>query len=487
MIKEIKQAKNSKPRIEKRNFLPKKSTYFNILLIGAFFGEDALAENISGSVFFNDLRTYGNFEWRYNTNQATGKQTTSREETAENYLAGLDMTVDVFEVDPKGFGKNCRPSEYLGSTTVDKLGNFSFNITTKDKCREDRNTDPDIALKISLKYCVPNERCISVRNWNDSYTTSDNLFQPDDLNCTTLEKTGYNVFYLWHNQANEKNPIEISNDSVNLSAFKFQEDQQKTSFEDQYTQAAMVYASFVDSTRMLHVLNKIPFEQAYGEVIAVYPSLASDGRAFSAQRFDIGSPDSEWISGQKPAHEYGHIIQRRSYNGTYGYSQCGEFDYMGYPSWSANTPEYPKTSFKEGFANFVSHVSLLNYACNLEDFDDNSSHEIYGTSEDGLYYPGNISKYTCDWQDNRYDDDANLEGYGDSFSMADLSLIRDVLKNMWQSASNEDRQAGLDICSFTDFYLSTQDCSSNNSNCDLILNMAFNNNVDCGYGTPSSL
>ena len=91
--------------------------------------------------------------------------------------------------------------------------------------------------------------------------------------------------------------------------------------------AANYYASVVDTILALHKDQPIPFFYApFGEVQYIFPSTeSSTATALSASKVAISTfqsqPDDEdgafaWVDGKTPAHEYGHVLMLRAWDGS---------------------------------------------------------------------------------------------------------------------------------------------------------------------------
>jgi hypothetical protein len=116
--------------------------------------------NVSGRLYYNDLRKIGRFEWRTDTSGASGTQHYYGYGHRSNQLGLLDATVAIYEVDTS-IGSGCASTDLMGSTTVGADGAFSWTGTVSDACAEGLG-----ALKISLRYCdSAGTRCFSVREF----------------------------------------------------------------------------------------------------------------------------------------------------------------------------------------------------------------------------------------------------------------------------------------------------------------------------------
>ncbi len=435
---------------------------------------------VTGRLFYNDLRQYGHFDWRRDKNDSAGTQQDYAAGHRVNYLALRDATVLIYEIDKAPFGPSgCLETEAMGSTTVAEDGHFTWSGTLSDSCSiEEDAQNVSLAVKISLSFCDgAHTRCISVR---DPGSTDD-----------AVET---NTFSRWHGQASRANPRLVSGDGViNLTDDEF-EAQAAGTVTDLDAQAANVFASLVDVTRAFHVNDTVPFlYDEYGDVYVVFPTLRSTvASTYSEQRIDISAPGSgggtqtpsQWINGNGPMHEYGHIIQLRAFDGNGNHVN---YNFDNNDSWSISSKEFPQTAFTEGWANFVSRATLEDvpnsattdyFGCS-GDFD---TGDIYGSSttapsNDGHWYPGNVTKALCDWFDSSRDP---LDGTGDHWAASSLHSMWLNLDGMYANATTQQRNAGLDFCHWVDDYLYIRK-AGDPAYLDSIRDLIENNGISCGF------
>ncbi|MGB7947876.1 MAG: hypothetical protein WCH75_09365, partial [Candidatus Binatia bacterium] len=267
-------------------------------------------------------------------------------------------------------------------------------------------------------------------------------------------------------------------------------------------QAANMYASFFEATKVWHVDNPIPFAyDAYGEVVLRFPAEGQDScKTYSASmiRCRIVSDDG-WVSGNGPGHEYGHVVQRRAWDGTTG--SCGDcpgglYERDGNESWSATSREYPNAAFKEGWADFAGRVAADSCAGR---FDGNSGNfrilPISGgptpiAPQDGKSYPRNVTKLLCDWYDTASDDDHHRSGTGDHFA-ADLQSIWTNMQRMFTRATQPELDAGLNVCDYIGYYVNDRKGAGAVGQDEhdryraLIAELAYNNGIACDLPEPS--
>ena len=89
---------------------------------------------------------------------------------------------------------------------------------------------------------------------------------------------------------------------------------------------------------------------------------------------------------QLAAHEYGHVLHLRGWNGAY------DWDGPTHPEWSGMAQALPRISFKEGFANFAMRFALETNRCGGA-FDDNDEVLLAGDAITGQDYPRNVAKF----------------------------------------------------------------------------------------------
>ncbi len=244
------------------------------------------AITIEGRLFYNDLRSDGNFDTRRDKFGAVGTGA-SDAVGAENFLAARDVVADFYEVDTNT-GAGCNSAEFIGSSTVNKWGDYSETFDYVETCAGEDQV-PDIKVSYRLRFC-------------------------NDIRCFSVEKDDQSLYRLSHPQASQSNPFQATPGTHTLNTANF-----RTTWGDDYSMAASVYASLVDTTRVWHVDAGVPFyRDEFGETFVRFPSSFKDNATTSGpDQVHIPMPN-EWIKGKGPMHEYGHVIQLRSWDSTTG-------------------------------------------------------------------------------------------------------------------------------------------------------------------------
>lgn len=457
---------------------------------GGLSGVPSTTIIIQGKIFYNDLRNDGRFDWRKDLYGNTGSQSSSRTSGSTNYLGALDVVAD--------FYKLCDSRKVqIGSATAGPDGSYSKSFTQSEITCGGASTSTKFAIaKIGVRY--------RLRFCN---TASDST--PD--RCFSVNKNAKDDEYAgWHPYAYESNPLQIYSfkSSYTLANVAFQTSSTPGDPNDNYAQASNLYASLVESTRVWHRYNEVPFDpRGDGEVYLLYPYSTRVCTTVSATEMRCPQPASGgWVDGDGPMHEYGHVIHRRAWNGTTG--GCGDcpgdpYARDGDSTWSRGSQEYPHTAFQEGWANFVSRITKDD--CSELD-ENNATNPIYPTGgtppiepNEGEAYAGNVTKLLCDWYDGDTgdDDDPDRAGYGDDFEATVYSVWYN-LKNTWDNASESERNDGLHICDYIDYYLNVRKSVSavgaetHDWYEDRIANLAYNNGIGCGLevtapAAPSNL
>lgn len=385
---------------------------------------------LSGSLFYNDVRTSGSFSERLTPTGAIGAESTGS--SPSNYLAARGVVVELFRV-----AAGCVP-EKVGSATVGKSGNFSFTWSGGGSC----GSNPGVAAVAQLRFCsysgaIETDRCLSLRD-------------PED-----------NIYSVAWNNASFQNPTLITGNNINLGRKNFETVAGGLTPTDDWAQAVNLYASLWDASYYFYVDTNISFKYPlYGEVVLSYPEDRKVCSAFGASRIKCprqGTEDNpKRVNGVGPLHELGHIIHSRAWDGTTG--DCGDCPGGQYarneteeddPSWGPNDLEYPHAAFQEGWANFF--VKAVVGTCDDADFDLNSlkpplpsdrATPLYGKG-----YPVNVTKFLCDWLDHIDDNEKKREGNGDYFN-GSIEGIHSVLAGMWHNTKKKKDRKGLHICDF---------------------------------------
>lgn len=270
-----------------------------------------------------------------------------------NWLGARYMVVDVIERDD-GFlptDTNCRREQVLTSATVGNDGSYVATFSTADPCNRDKLGGTAIALRVRLQFR------------NDNYAFSIN--------------SGKNKPYmLEHPGASTDKPLKVKpGDDITVSRLNFNTGSDPLE-PNNYSIAANYYASIVDTVITLHRDNPIPFfRQEFGELQYIFPSPTSgSATAWSPAEVAISNYKSQpdgpsgryaWITGDLPAHEYGHVLMQRAWGGAYG------FDAIGITA-GPDEKVSPQLAFKEGWAQFIPHVVFTDtLGCQRPDFDKN--------------------------------------------------------------------------------------------------------------------
>jgi|GEM_PF-1685695 len=531
-----------------------------------------------------------------------------------NYLSANDVLVELFEVDPgygdtfgniKGLGR-CVGYERVAYTYIRKINSptrdvdirgyisplglysgykFDLSQVQPDEC-SDGIIGNEYVIRFSLSNCLKGD---------DDYETgpstdpmSGYLYQTKGLCVSMVRRTEDrdSVFHLYHPQASPDNPLVVGPNQTQVDLYLdtkiFGRD--LLSSERQWAIAANHYASLVETVNKFHNaginLNKTSSHEwgAFRAVMcsAVYASSGSSsgcsrGHAKSENEIWITEPDL-WTTGVLVPHEFGHVVQRRTFDGTYGwpknitswdcpedlidcpygrrdpdkdlggpYANPGYYGNTppGWKGWSYNTYEWPKVAFKEGWANFVANVGLN--TCDQIDRNGPSSYSHYFHDHDSPFqlispdvdpigkthtkghgYAGNITNFLCDWYDSdgkdkeesfidrdsvphtvlglsqgtmvvdgsTNDNDPKRPGYGDHFSAGLYSMWHN-LRQTWETASQQ-RREGIQICLRLNYYLNDRKSPSRVGQADhdkyedRIVNMLYNNGLQCGYDEPAS-
>lgn len=428
---------------------------------------------IEGRLFYNDLRMNGNFHLRRDKLGAVGSGATYAV-GAENFLAARDVVADFYEVDTRT-GPGCDSAAYIGSSTVDRWGDYSETFDYIETCAGEDQI-PDIKVTYRLRFC-------------------------NDIRCFSVEKDDQSLYKLSHPQASQTNPLQATAGTHTLNTANF-----RASWGDDYSMAASVYASLVDTTRVWHVDAGVPFyRDEFGETFVRFPSsFKSNATTSGPDQVHIPMPD-DWIKGKGPMHEYGHIIQLRSWDSTTGsctdYVPSEKYDRFGDDSWSAIEREWPTPAFGEGWANYVQRTTTgtctggfddntISQLCNADSSEyPDVSNVLITHAGDGKSYPRNITKALCDWNDDgaNNDDDPNLPGSGDHF-VATLYSTWFNMRNMFQTATDTNC---LSMCDYSDYYVNVRKsaaavgAASHASYESSISDLMHNNGMSCGLPTPS--
>lgn len=447
--------------------------------------KSAATATITGTVFYNDRRTHGLFSARRGPDGETGKRCNPAGQRDDgsacslNWLGAQYMVVDIIELD-KGYiaptAWNCKKEDVIASVAVDYRGKFSVMVPVEDPCKSDNLSGTTIKLKVRMHFC--GDWCFSMRNENGD------------------------VYALFHPGASEKNPAKIvAGQTLDVGRMNFNPGGSKPENANDTTIAANYHASVVDSILTLHRDGGIPFyKDEFGEIEFHYPSdksqtataRAPDEVAISTfeSRQSIGPTASvaAWVPGDTPAHEYGHIINQRAWDGGYG------FDGVGISANDSTKAPSRQIAFKEAWAEFVSRaVFEPTRGCASTAFDFNSNTPLNGPLGEGAQWRGNIIKALCDWYDSRKDDDPALAGRGDHFSAEGIYSMWYNMRRMYVDADKyggEFKKPGLWYCDWVNYYTDVRKSTAaigtaeHTSIENKIRDLIYNNNIGCYMAAP---
>lgn len=454
--------------------------------------EDA---TVTGTVFFNDRRWHGLFAARRDPNALVGQRCNPEGERDDesscsiNWLAAKYMVVDAVEIDEGFFAPtdwNCKKQDVIASGTVAYDGSFSITVPTDDPCLSDKYSRTRIKLKVRTRFCG-SDFCFSIL---------------DDKR---------NVYALEHPGASSSDLLLLgSGASKDVGLMLFTEAGTPDAKATTITVAANYYASIVDTILTVHLDTEIPFyKEEFGVIEYIYPSKKSDTATAKApdevaiSDFEYEKGKIAWINGKTPAHEYGHILMQRAWDGDYGFDAVGKS--ITRDDFRAPKPAR-QIAFKEGWANFVARaVFAATMGCDPDYFDENSETEeidpetgrkIFplGPSGDGAAYSSNVSKALCDWYDDRDDDDPSEPGTGDHFTASSLYSMWSNMRRMYVDRSaygGKYEDPGLWFCDWVDYYLDVRKSASavgaaeHASYEDSIRDLIYNNRIGCFMTPPS--
>ncbi len=443
---------------------------------------------ITGTVFYNDRRKHGLFADRREPDGDVGQRCDPNgvrddgSACSTNWLGAKYMVVDVIEIDEGFFGPtawDCKKEDTVASVAVAYDGSFSATISTNDPCDSDKLKKTTIKLSVRTRYC--GEWCFSIRDEDgDPYS-------------------------LYHPGASNSNRVKVSaGANIDVGRMNFNPSGTHPTAAHDVSIAANYYASIVDSMLVLHRDGEIPFyKDTFGEIEFHYPSdksstataRAPDEVAISTfesrnviQTFPVPIATPQWVSGTTPAHEYGHIIMQRAWDGGYG------FDGVGISAGDSAKAVSRQIAFKEAWAEYISRaVFEPTRGCDRSSFDDNANTPLNGPLGEGAEWRGNIIKALCYWHDSRDDDDTSLAGKGDYFAAADVYSMWYNLRKMYIDRAKyggEFKDPGLWFCDYVDYYLDVRKSSaavgakSHATYENKIRDLIYNNNIGCFMDSP---
>ena len=427
---------------------------------------------VSGHVYYNDLRSNGRFALRYRPPigfggfKAIGTRNPWSDDPGavnKNYLGLLDGTVKLYEMDKTGPFAGCHNTAFVGKTTINSSGYWTWTGQVCDSCRDDFEGAQDngisIAAKVVLENCsAPNTRCFSVRDPNGA-PTGDSHYD-DDWDGPTYER--------WLRGALSSSPIVIhQNTVVDIGNDYFQDDPTPGpgDISDLDAQAASVFASAVDVTRKLHVDNSVDFDPGEGEVKMYFPDVQawSHSHQDESSHLCVNAPGIRgtnnpvrspltWFDGSDVAHEYGHLVHYWQWEGNgkwvaYNFDHDGDGDVdtvdedgndtdgdgddLDEEASSSSTREFTIAALKEGWAEFVEHVTFDGTgspsACEQVETDPAAECTGPATCEIGRRYYGDVKHALCDL----YDGSRNTES-NDTVALS-IHVLVDALAEIWDN------------------------------------------------------
>ena len=431
---------------------------------------------IRGKVFYNDRRNDGLFSTRRDPNGNPGtrcKVNGTRDDgsaCSENWLGAHYAVVDVIERD-EGYGPldvDCKQEDLIKSVAIASDGSFTATFTHTDRCDHDDRSRLAIALRVRLRYCG------------------------EDWGCFSINTSSNNPYFLWYPGATSSAPLQVSDgDDRTLSRMNFNPAGSSPTVANNTTKAVNYYASIVDTITTLNRDGGIPFyKDSFGEIQYVFPSTqTSTATAKSPTLIVISSTlDPSWPDGHTPAHEYGHVLMQRAWDGDYG------FDGVGISCGDSSECVSRQIDFKEAWAEFIGHAVFDDTeGCGRSSFDDNASTPVPGALGSGASFRLNVTKALCDWYDTRNDDDSAKAGAGDHFAADDIYSMWFNLRSMYtqRAAYGGDYSGeGLWFCDYVDYYtevrksVSAVGAASHDEYQAKITDLIFNNNIACNRPTP---
>lgn len=447
--------------------------------------------NLSGRVMYNDLRDSGRFGDRstlFVTQAGTKDPFDGGSGDRENYLGMKGAQIMVYEIDLQTpANQGCTRTAYVSSTHADEDGVWSWTGQVCDRCRVDgegaNDNNVSVGVKIGLSYCDDaGGGCFSV---------DDPVSNGTDHHDGTWSGA---TWTRWWRGVDATTPRRVTNSTpISLGVDYFQANLPAVRMEvtDTYAKAANIFASMIDVTERVHVVEGVPFDRArWGTIRAYYPSLTG-GVAHSHQADKICISDrNSWIDGSEVTHEYGHLIHFWQWEG-FGKWQSfckdsdgdGELDVVNNDGVEDDTDfngddvpddgdfrhecsegrdentgelqrEHAGAAFKEGWANFISRVTFeganTGHSCGTIQSQTPTapSFRLFNnalacpagaaTCIEGRHFIEDVEQALCEVYDGDGDDTLNL-------TFADMI---DTLQFVWSLADPADRQEVIDADTF---------------------------------------
>ncbi|MCC6997482.1 MAG: hypothetical protein IT370_22895 [Deltaproteobacteria bacterium] len=437
----------------------------------------ATSVTIRGNVFYNDRRNDGLFSTRRTQTDQPGErcsvagQRDDGSACSSNLLGLYYGVVDVIERDEGYFAPtawDCKQEDLIKSVPIASDGSFTATFSHTDACDSDSRPQVAIALKVRLRYCGADWGCFSVNtSVNDPY-------------------------FVWYPGATSSAPLSVTSmQQVTLPDMVFKEPGSSNTTVNDTSKAVNYYASVVDTILTIHRDGGVPFyKDEFGEIQYVYPSNNTEtATTKSATKVVIrGDWDPSWPDGHTPAHEYGHVLMLRAWDGDYG------FVGVGHSCNDTEQCESQQIAFKEAWAQFTARAVFdATEGCGRSGFDDNASKPLTGELGMGTHFRRNVEKALCDWYDTRVDDDAALDGNGDHFNADDFYSMWVNLRHMYTRRADyggDYENPGLYFCDWVDYYLdvrksaSAVGAASHDNYVFQITNLIYNNNIACFRPAP---
>jgi hypothetical protein len=299
-------------------------------------------------------------------------------------------------------------------------------------------------------------------------------------------------YALWYPGASPSDPLMIGGGGEHqLGRMFFNPAGSSSTVANDTSKAANYYASLVDTVRAVHEGTGVPFyEDEFGEIEYIYPSNRTATATAKSPTEVVIAPtlDAGWPDGRTPAHEYGHVLMQRAWDGDYG------FDGVGISAGDSAIAPSRQIAFKEAWAEFVAHATFpATNGCERASFDDNDRKPLPGDLGEGAQWRLNVTKSLCDWYDDRDDDDPLLAGAGDHFTAAGIYSMWLNLRNMYLSADDyggDYAGEGLWFCDWVDYYLDVRKSAaavgqaSHDGYVASITDLVYNNNIACWLPAP---
>ena len=398
---------------------------------------------VRGRVFYNDRRTHGLFSARRTPAGLPGTRCPAsglRDDgtaCSENWLGAQYAVADVIDI--------CSLA-VLTSVSVGYDGAYAATFSP-GAC--------PVKVKVRLRYCG---------DW-----------------CFSLNQSASDPYALYHPGASSSAPLLVrAGQDLSLTDLHFNPAGSAPGTPNDTSIAANYYASLVDTILTFHRDAGVPFYKAeFGEIQYIYPSSASStATTKSASQVVISTFEGGWPSGHTSAHEYGHVLMLRAWDGDYG------FDGIGISANDSEIAPSRQIAFKEAWAEFTARaVFAETEGCDRPSFDDNATKPLPGALGNGTQWRLNVTKALCDWYDARHDDDASLAGAGDHFAASGLYSMWYNLRRMDLDVSAYGGNAshdGLYFCDWVDYYVTVRSPGSTA----LVADLVYNENIACYLPTP---